>query len=99
MRGSVCGTVSEDTNNNDASENGLEGVQVELFEVVDSRTNVVDSVSMSVGGSYCFEELLPGTYTVQQTNLENGEFYLAVGRFYWLIVVVDCCTTTTASPK
>ncbi|MBN1190279.1 MAG: carboxypeptidase regulatory-like domain-containing protein [Dehalococcoidales bacterium] len=54
-----------DANNNgqqDESEEGLEGVQVELF---DSDDNLIDSTETDSNGFYQFTGLLPGTYYVK----------------------------------
>ena len=65
---SIHGTVFIDNNDNgtqDAGEEGIEGVLIELF---DGDGNLVDSLQTDSNGDYWFEGLLPGEYHVEQTQ-------------------------------
>ena len=64
----VAGTVFLDGNRDGTltgGESGLGGVTVEL---VDANGNVVDTATTNPDGSYLFNDVLPGTYTVRETQ-------------------------------
>jgi uncharacterized repeat protein (TIGR01451 family)/fimbrial isopeptide formation D2 family protein len=67
--GSIGDLIWNDVNNNgiqDGSEAGIAGVTVQLFGDFDNDGSADDSISMVTGsdGSYLFENLLEGAYTV-----------------------------------
>ena len=63
---SICGTVFEDLNKDgvkDAGEPGLPGVSVALLgPMMKNATTAAD-------GGYCFQQLIPGNYVVNQVNI------------------------------
>ncbi len=68
---SIKGVVYHDRNDNgiqDAGEEGIEGVLIELF---DGDGNLIASVLTDADGHYCFEDLIAGEYHVQQTQPED----------------------------
>lgn len=62
----IAGTVFEDTNNDDGGDVPIEGVTVELR---DTNDVVVGTTLTGADGTYLFEDVLPGSYSVTQTNL------------------------------
>lgn len=70
---SIAGKVYADNNNNgqiDAGEMLLGGVKVELL---DSNGSVIGTTTTAADGSYHFDGLMPGTYSVRETQ-PNGFF-------------------------
>lgn len=68
---SIGGTVFVDANNNgirDTGEAPIPGVTVQLF---DQNGKIVGSRITGVDGSYLFENLAPGIYSVVETNPQN----------------------------
>ncbi len=67
---SIAGFVRIDLNGNGVVEssdtNGIAGVTVQLL---DAGSNVVATTTTAVNGSYSFSNLVPGTYTVRETDL------------------------------
>ncbi|QGJ68433.1 Hypothetical protein PBC10988_0920 [Planctomycetales bacterium 10988] len=76
---SISGTVYLDVNNNqtqDPTEPGLGGVEVTLTGTDDLGNPVNTTIITNPDGTYTFDELRPGTYTVtetQPTGLLDGE--------------------------
>ncbi len=63
--GKICGTKFLDSNRNtkkDAGEAGLAGVTIELWK----GSSRIDSTVTATDGSYCFDGLDAGTYTVKE---------------------------------
>ncbi|MGI9601166.1 MAG: SdrD B-like domain-containing protein [Acidimicrobiales bacterium] len=70
-RGSVAGSVFEDTNNDgvqNGAEVGIENVVVTLTGTDDLGNGVSLSTTTDVDGNYSFDDLLSGTYTVTETQ-------------------------------
>jgi len=67
---SIAGFVRVDLNGNGLVEagdtNGISGVTVQLL---DAASNVVATVTTAANGAYSFPNLMPGTYTVRETDL------------------------------
>ena len=63
--GSISGTVSEDTNNDDTGDVNLEGV---ILVLKDDKGNVVATTATDSMGVFEFTKLPPGNYTVTETN-------------------------------
>ena len=59
----ISGTVWEDTNNDDDGEVALEGIVVKLYN---SDDELLGETTTDETGSYSFENLPPGTYTVRE---------------------------------
>ena len=71
ITGSISGTVFEDLNNNgqvDAGETGIGGVEVSLTGTDDLGNPVVITTATNADGTYTFDNLLSGTYTVNETQ-------------------------------
>ncbi len=69
--GSLSGFVYEDVNGNgtkDAGENGIAGTQVDLTGVTNNGTSVTQTTITNADGSYQFQDLAPGTYTITETQ-------------------------------
>ena len=68
----ISGSVFEDLdmdNQFDASESGIGGVKLTLFELVDGQYVSTGRTTFTAGdGSYSFEEVSPGTYRVAETQ-------------------------------
>ena len=64
----VTGNVSEDLDNNESGDRGLEGVTLQLL---DSNNNVVDTTETNNEGNYQFTEIFPGNYRIRQINLDG----------------------------
>ncbi|MEU5694314.1 SdrD B-like domain-containing protein [Actinosynnema sp. NPDC020468] len=70
-RGSLSGVVYEDLNNNgvqDSGEPGIPGAAVQLTGQDDAGTAVTSNVVSGADGSYTFDGVLGGTYTVTETT-------------------------------
>ena len=65
--GSISGTVFEDTDDDNEGDEPLSGVVVELKD----DGNVVATTLTGSDGSYVFEDVAPGTYTVEEENPED----------------------------
>jgi len=66
--GTISGAVFNDINGNgvkDAGETGLAGVRVEL---VDADGTVVGAINTGDDGTYAFTDVVPGAYTVRETD-------------------------------
>jgi protocatechuate 3,4-dioxygenase beta subunit len=69
---SICGVVYHDRNDNgvqDAGEEGIQGVKLRLLDADGKPTGL--QVSTAADGSYCFNELLPGEYKIEEVQ-PNG---------------------------
>ena len=66
--GSICGNVSEDTDNNDVGNVNLGGVRITLL---DSSKNALTSSYTNSNGNYCFYDLPSGSYYVVEENLSG----------------------------
>ena len=64
--GSISGNVKEDLDNNDSGDVDLGNVFITLF---DKSGIVVGTTITDFGGRFVFYNLLPGNYTVMETNL------------------------------
>ncbi len=72
--GGLSGFVYEDINENgvrDVGEVGIGGVRLDLSGVTNNGTSVTRTTTTDVDGSYVFEDLAPGTYTIAETQ-PNG---------------------------
>ncbi len=65
---SISGTVTEDTNNDDSGDTNLANVTVELL---DNTGAVIATTTTDTNGDYSFADVLPGDYTIRQTNLTD----------------------------
>jgi protocatechuate 3,4-dioxygenase beta subunit len=63
--GNLCGRVTEDIDNDDTGDQPIENVTLTLFDATGSQvgTTLTDS-----DGQYCFNDLVPGEYTVVETQ-------------------------------
>ena len=71
IRGSIAGSVFEDTNNNgvqDGAEVGIGGVTVDLSGTDVNGAPVTASVTTEPDGTYLFPDLLAGDYTINETQ-------------------------------
>lgn len=71
---SLAGVVYFDLNNNgaiDGSEYGIQGVTVTLDGIDDLGNNVTLTTTTASDGSYGFENLRPGTYTLTESQPDN----------------------------
>ena len=73
--GSICGNVSEDTNNDDAGDTGLEGITITLTDVDSGATS---TTTTDENGDYCFEGLETGMYTVEEDDSTLPDTYVDV---------------------
>lgn len=74
LSGTLAGRVHEDPNRNcifDADEKPIAGVVIELL---DADGNVLNTTKTDESGSYQFNSLAPGTYTVRETQ-PQGYFH------------------------
>ncbi|MEZ5343696.1 MAG: SdrD B-like domain-containing protein, partial [Acidimicrobiales bacterium] len=70
-RGSIAGTVFEDHNNDgvqDVGDDGIAGVTVTLTGTDDLGNAVSLSTTTDVDGNYSFDDLISGTYTVNEAQ-------------------------------
>ena len=67
----ICGTIWHDTDANGTfdQEPTLEGVTIELQGPDHTRSTITDG-----SGNYCFDDLVPGDYTLASTLLDRFEF-------------------------
>ena len=66
--GSISGNVKEDLDNDDTGDVGIGGVKVELL---DEFGNIVAGTATDASGSFVFNDVPMGSYTIVQTNLQN----------------------------
>jgi protocatechuate 3,4-dioxygenase beta subunit len=71
--GSITGSVTADTDNNNSGDANLAGVTLELLDsagnpVLNASNNPITTTTLA-NGSYSFTGVAPGTYQVRQTNL------------------------------
>ena len=66
--GSISGTVTQDTDNDNEGDAPLSGVLVTL---TDSSGNVVATTLSGSDGSFVFEGVPPGTYTVEEETPDD----------------------------
>lgn len=69
--GSISGSVYEDANTNgveDAGENGIAGVTITLTGTDMLGNSVSQTTTTDANGDYTFTNLLPGTYTLTETQ-------------------------------
>ncbi len=66
--GAICGKVGEDTNNDDIAEKPISDVTLTLK---DNAGNPIRTTATKTDGSYCFNDLYPGEYTVVETQPEG----------------------------
>jgi LPXTG-site transpeptidase (sortase) family protein len=65
---SISGTVYDDTNGNSARDGGEAGLAGVTVELLDSNGNVVATTLTAPAGSYSLINLVPGIYTVRETD-------------------------------
>ncbi len=68
---SIKGTVYHDRNDNgvqDAGEEGIEGVVIQLFDV---DGNVIAETTTDANGDYCFDGLAPGEYKIREQQPDD----------------------------
>jgi hypothetical protein len=68
---SLCGAVYEDTNGNgkpDAAEPGIPGVTITLAGHASDGTSISHTTTTANDGSYCFNDLVAGTYTIAEVQ-------------------------------
>ena len=63
---SIAGNVSQDNDNDGDGDLNLEGVNVEL---IDDAGNTILTATTDANGDYSFNDVTPGNYQIQQTNL------------------------------
>ena len=88
--GSICGNVSEDTNNDDAGDTGLEGITITLTDVDSGATS---TTTTDENGDYCFEGLETGMYTVEEDDSTLPDTYVDVkylAMYYHLLLLYTC---------
>jgi len=68
--GSLCGSVTEDLDNDDAGDQPISGVTLSLY---DTNGVAAGTTTTDASGNYCFSNLVPGDYTVKETQ-PNGYF-------------------------
>lgn len=66
--GTVSGTVFDDLNGNVIQDPGEPGIGVVTIQLLDSDGNVVATTTTAGDGSYIFTGVIPGDYTVQETD-------------------------------
>ncbi|MEL7079648.1 MAG: SdrD B-like domain-containing protein, partial [Cyanobacteria bacterium J06582_2] len=62
---SIAGNVSRDDDNDGAGDRNLAGITVNLL---DSNGDIVTTTQTLADGSYLFEDVTPGNYTIEQIN-------------------------------
>lgn len=68
----ISGSVFTD-NNNDGIKNGTDaGISGITIELLDNANNVIDTVVTDSNGTYIFENLQPGTYSVREVTQPTG---------------------------
>ncbi len=90
-KGSICGTVYNDCNNNskqDSGEAGLAGVTVKL---IDGTHTVIATTTTDSNGKYTFTGVVAGTYWVQVPGSFNG--LTVYGYSDTTVVTAGVCTT------
>jgi len=70
-KGSISGTVTADTNNDDTGDEMLQGV---LIILTNDKGLVISSTATFVNGGYAFLDLTPGRYVVQEINTPTFPF-------------------------
>ena len=73
VTGSLCGTVYEDLNDDDIGDVGLPYVTILLYDI---DGNLVGSTLTDVDGSYCFLDIIIGTYNIEE--IDPGQFVSVV---------------------
>jgi uncharacterized surface anchored protein len=63
--GSLCGKVTEDTTGDGNGDTPISGVTLTLF---DDSGSQVGTTTTDASGNYCFNNLVPGDYTVKETQ-------------------------------
>ncbi|MBF2056431.1 MAG: carboxypeptidase regulatory-like domain-containing protein [Cyanobacterium sp. T60_A2020_053] len=69
-KGIISGNVKEDIDGNDSGDVNLSGVTVNLKQ----GTTVVATTTTDANGNYTFNDVINGSYTVEQVNLNNTYF-------------------------
>ena len=64
----LCGTVYHDANNNGRQDSGEEGIGGVVIELLDKNGNLIAETVTDANGDYCFNDLYPGEYVVQETQ-------------------------------
>lgn len=64
----LCGTVYFDRNNDGMQNPGEEGIEGTRLVLTDADGNVVAVTFTDAGGEYCFSNLVPGTYCVNESQ-------------------------------
>lgn len=80
--GSIGDMVFEDKNKNglkDSGENGLDGVQVDLYMYNNGSPEWQKQMQTNGSGKYKFSDLVPGTYQIKFTSPDGYEFTQLVG--------------------
>jgi len=72
----------------DAGENGIQNVVVQLY---DDSGSLLSSTTTDANGNYLFEDLLPGTYVVKvaDVNFQNGGVFASSSNDVWYATYQD----------
>ncbi|QEG41059.1 Serine-aspartate repeat-containing protein D precursor [Roseimaritima ulvae] len=65
---SVSGYVYHDRDDDGQRDSGEEAIADVIIELVDGNGTVVDTTRTAADGSYRFEDVLPGTYSIRETQ-------------------------------
>ena len=71
QQGTICGVKFEDKNGNGKQDPGEPGLGGWTIQITDAAGNVVATVVTRDDGTYCFQELRPGSYTFAEV-MQSG---------------------------
>jgi hypothetical protein len=86
----IGSTVWIDTNGNGLVDQGEQGIEGVLVELIDTTGAVIRTTATTSDGAYEFEDLIPGTYTVR---LVQGTIPSSLAQTYSKTPVLDLTTT------